>query len=456
MANPGYLRSTDGSDADDGSTWALANATMAGAITDAAAGDTIYVSQAHAATVGAGANVTWTFPGTIAAPNKVIGGSDAAEPPTSLTSPAAGYEQTTGTGDIIIAGTVHFYNFYFKVGDGTGASEMTVQNTAGHKQRFTDCKIDFNSNNATNVITVGLAGLVSSTGIIMFEGCAFDFANAGHSFVVNHSAEFRECTFATSAAITSFIKTLGTAGRGPGYLLIEGCDLSPLASTLQIFPSTSAAMGAVVTIRNCKIPASATLAGSGITTVGYRAEMYNCDSGDTNYRLWIEEYTGSIRDETTIIRTGGASDGTTGLSWKMATSASAEFAIHILRSPEIVRWNETTGSAITVTVEIVHDSQGSGTSSAFTNKEIWLEVQYLGTSGVPLSLFVSDEPADILTAATDQTSSSETWTTTGLATPVKQKLSVSFTPQEKGFIHATVCMAGASDTAYVDPKLTIS
>jgi hypothetical protein len=41
MANPGYVRSTDGSDADNGSTWALANATLAGAMTDAAAGDRI-------------------------------------------------------------------------------------------------------------------------------------------------------------------------------------------------------------------------------------------------------------------------------------------------------------------------------------------------------------------------------------------------------------------------------
>jgi hypothetical protein len=140
----------------------------------------------------------------------------------------------------------------------------------------------------------------------------------------------------------------------------------------------------------------------------------------------------------------------------MVTNANAEYPIRVLRSPEIVRWNETTGSSITVTVEIVHDSQGSGTSSAFTDKEIWLEVQYLGTSGYPLGTFVDDAASDILGSAADQTSSSATWTTTGLTTPVKQKLSVSFTPQEKGYIHAVVCMAGASDTCYVDPLLTVS
>jgi len=37
MANPGYVRSTDGSNADNGSTWALANADLAGAMADHAA-----------------------------------------------------------------------------------------------------------------------------------------------------------------------------------------------------------------------------------------------------------------------------------------------------------------------------------------------------------------------------------------------------------------------------------
>ena len=121
-----------------------------------------------------------------------------------------------------------------------------------------------------------------------------------------------------------------------------------------------------------------------------------------------------------------------------------------------MRWNETTGSALTVTAEIVHDSQGAGTSSAFLDSEIWLEVQYLGTSGYPLALFGSDAPAGVLTAAADQASSSETWTTTGLATPVKQKLEATITPQVKGFIHARIVMAVASKVAYICPKIAVA
>lgn len=178
--------------------------------------------------------------------------------------------------------------------------------------------------------------------------------------------------------------------------------------------------------------------------------MYNCDSGDTNYRIWTEALAGSVVSETTIVRSGGASDGTTSLSWKMVSNANAEYPLLQLESPEIVRWNETTGSSITVTVETITDNV------TLTDDECWLEVQYLGTSGFPLGTFISDAKADVLATAANQTTSSETWTTTGLTTPVKQKLSVSFTPQEKGFIHAVVKLARASTTVYVCPKLDVT
>ncbi|MEK9809109.1 MAG: hypothetical protein VW362_01580, partial [Candidatus Nanopelagicales bacterium] len=139
------------------------------------------------------------------------------------------------------------------------------------------------------------------------------------------------------------------------------------------------------------------------------------------------------------------------LSWKMATTANAEYPAIILRSPEIAKWNETTGSSVTVTVDILHDS-----ATALKDNEVWLEVEYLGTSGTPLALFTDDAVADVITTAADQTSSSATWTTTGMTNPNKQKLSVTFTPQEKGLIIARVCVAKASYTVYVDPELQIS
>jgi hypothetical protein len=244
--------------------------------------------------------------------------------------------------------------------------------------------------------------------------------------------------------------SIGDSSRAT-KLLVQGFDFSALSSSVNIVKALGDG-GVVAIFRDCKLPASwsGALVTSGQTKLGSRVEMHNCDNADTNYRIWVEDYAGSIKSETTIVRTGGASDGTTTLSWKMASSANTHYGVGGLASPEIVKWNETTGSSITATVEIVTDNV------TLKDDECWLEIQYLGTSGFPLSLFSADAKADVLATAVAQTTSTETWTTTGLATPVKQKLSVSFTPQEKGYVHAVVKLAKPSATVYVDPLLTIA
>lgn len=149
------------------------------------------------------------------------------------------------------------------------------------------------------------------------------------------------------------------------------------------------------------------------------------------------------------MRTGGASDGTTPISRRMVSTANSKFFSPLVLGPISV-WNDTIGSSLTATVEIVTDNV------TLTDAECWLEVEYLGTSGFPLSLCVSDRSANILATPANQTTSSATWTTTGLTTPVRQALSVSFTPQEKGPIQARVMLARASTTVYVCPKIDIN
>jgi hypothetical protein len=129
---------------------------------------------------------------------------------------------------------------------------------------------------------------------------------------------------------------------------------------------------------NCKLPAS----WSGelvVTKPAYpfaKEALHNSDNADTNYVLWEELIFGSVRHDTGIYNDAGATDGTTRISWKMVSNANAEYPLAPLRSPEIVQWNESTGSSKTVTVEIVHNSQGSGSGGALTDREAWLEVVY--------------------------------------------------------------------------------
>ena len=208
---------------------------------------------------------------------------------------------------------------------------------------------------------------------------------------------------------------------------------------------------------NCKMPASwsGSLNSTNFPLPGAVAEMHNVDSTDTQYRMEKKTYFGQILHNTAIYRTAGASNGTTNISWAMTSNTNSEWLHQSLDSPEICIWNETTGSSVTVTVEFLIDS-----ATTLYKEDVWMEVSYLGTSGVPLgSLDVDSRLATYLTALTttecDTGTGVANWT--GDAAGAKSyKLTSTITPQEKGVISATVKLAKASTTIYVDPMITLS
>lgn len=440
-----YVRSTDGNNTDNGSTWALAKATLAGADGIDSAGDTIYVSQAHAES--SASIISLAFAGTAASPVKIICGNDAAEPPTAVAETAT----VTSTGsNININGSVFIRGIDFRAAGGGGGG-IVLNGSGPNVQEYKNCTFRLTLD-ATRNIQVGIGA--SAPLKTDWRDCDVSFNGANHRILPVGYFQWNGGTIIDGGADpTSLFSLAGSTGRPPVDLVISGIDMSACATGVNIFDTSSlGSVGCRAIIRNCKLPASWSggLVSTSISQPGVRCELYNCDSGDTNYAMQIATYAGTIIQETTIVRTGGASDWTTTISWKCTTSANAEYPHITLDSPEIVQWNDTTGSSITATVEVITDNV------TLTDAECWLEVQYLGTSGFPLSVFTSDEKADVLASASNQTTSSETWTTTGLTTPVKQKLSVTFTPQEKGYIHAVVKLAKASTTVYVDPKLTVA
>jgi hypothetical protein len=252
---------------------------------------------------------------------------------------------------------------------------------------------------------------------------------------------------ATTAVPTSLFNTEPAYGCQATF---RGVDLSTMSGTLVLAGNNDLMR---YKFQNCRLHASTT-AKTATAIIGPGAGQVildNCDDGDTNYIMHHDKYQGTIDTETTIKRTGGASDGTTGFCWKMVTLATGPTWMWPLESPPIVIWNESTGSALTATVEIVHDSVTN-----IQDDEIWAEVEYLGTSGYTNSSVATDSMATIIATPADQADSSETWTTTGLTNPNTQKLTVAFTPQEKGPVVIRVMVAKASQTVYVCPKVTVA
>jgi hypothetical protein len=300
--------------------------------------------------------------------------------------------------------------------------------------------------------TAGGIAAVNNTGNggeTIFKNVGLKFAHVQQQIYIVDLASFNwrgGSVVSGSSAITVLLNITGAGVRA----LIESVDLSNCGATMLLVAGSSVP-GAHVVFRNCKLPASWSGAPSAAITADSVVSMYNCWEDGKNYKLWIMRYAGSIRDETTFVRAGGASDGTTSFSWKMVSLTNCNFNTTPLYSDFINRWQETVGSAITVTVEVLTDS-----ASALNDDQVWLEVDYLGSSGSPLGSTISDAKATVIATAAAQTSSSATWTTTGMANPQTRKLSVTFTPQMKGFIRGRIGVGKALATIYVDPKMVVS
>lgn len=428
------VRSTDGSNTDDGSTWDLAKADLQ-SITYVA-GDTAYVSQSHAQT--AAVSITIDTNGTVASPTKIIAGNDAADPPTAVATASV----LVTSGSIGIKDSAYIYGIAFEA-----QASIALNDVGGHVQKYENCAFS-TQNNSTNRITTGV-NAASADPLTVWRNCTVKFANAAQRIVSNNGFlkwEGGSIASGSTALTTCLLEPNGSTR--PGKIEVCGVDLSNMGSACNLV-NVAGSGGGTVDLVNCKLPSGWTgNLTTGTFAPGTRVRMHNCDSGDTNYRLWEKDYAGSIKSETTIVRTGGASDGTTSHSLKMESNANAEYPVVVLESPKIVQ-RVTTGSH-TVSVEILHDA-----TTNLTDADIWIDVQYLGADGYPLGAFITDAKADVLATAADQADSSAAWTTTGLTNPNSQKLSVSLTAQADGYVIAKVCLAKASTTVYVDNLLTV-
>lgn len=435
MAGPYYVRSTDGNDADSGLTWALAKATLAGALAVAAAGERIWVSQAHAETQASA--MTLTAAGTAAAPVEILCGNDAATPPTALATTAT--VSTTGASAIAFgAGFAYVYGIIFQAASGASSGNINIATTLSD-WAFDTCELALIGTNAASAIVLGLS---ASQQFISLKNTTIRRSAVGQTIALRQSLLWNGGSIAGTAPTTIFTCT---SARLCNVRSI-GVDLSLGTTNLVDVAGTG-----VIRLEQCKLGAGVALTtGTNSGRNGVVILLDNCDSADTQYRMQRHQYEGDVYSETTIVRTGGASDGTTPLSHKMVSSANSKFYAP-LYGPEFWIHNTAVGAAKTVTVEIVHDSL-----TALTDAEVWLEVEVLTTTGFPLATFPSDRAADILATPVAQTASTIAWTTTGLTNPNKQKLAVTFTPQEIGIFRCRVALAKASYTVYYDALAVVS
>jgi len=431
--------------------WTAPHARLATANVFAAGGDVIFVSHQHAETQATANPLLGGGIGSASSPITVICVSDAGSvPPISADLRTTATVSTTGVSTITLGsnGFGYVYGISFLAGDGSNNASIIFGGSTPFWWKYEQCTFKLNNTGGSSDFRFGNPGSSGDDYKLEFVGVTFQFgANATQQMNIKHG---RVSWLGGSVVVGATLPTTLFVPSGQASLMavveIRGVDLSAFSNTLVAVNADTPTM---VIFSNCKLHTSVSLVTAGKQGQGgTEVTLVNCDSGDTNYRYQKEVYQGTITSETVIVRTGGATDGTTPVSRKMVSSAGAKQYSPLEMDASPI-WNEVVGSAKTVTVEIITDN------ITLKDNEAWVEVEYLGTSGFPLSLFVNDG-VDVLAAGANQETSTVDWTTTGLTTPVKQKLSVTITPQEKGAFKVKVMLAKASTTMYVDPLPVVS
>lgn len=435
-----YVRS-GAAGAGTGADWANAYTTLAAALSGKAAGDIFYVSEDHTETT---AGLTLTFPGTVANPNRVICVNHSGSvPPVAADIRATAAINVSGSSSLNIgAGGVYIDGVIFTTGTGgaTGTAGINVGNGNNQMLVLRNCSLRIASTGSGSRITLGSLDSCYTS----LDNTTLSFANAGQAVKVVGKAVWSNTA---SALLGTMPTTLFISGNNSDAQVVEvrGVDLSAAGAGKTIVGAGTGPT-AVYSFTDCKLHASVTLAATPASTGSGEIDYVRTGSAGVSYNQGRYRYSGTLTEETVIVRTGGASDGTTAIAWKIVTTANAHLPVPF-EAPPIAIWNDTTGSAVTATIQGIW-----GGGAVPNDDEIWVEAEYLGDASSPLGSFVNDSKANILAAGAGQGAGAGTW---GGST-TKFALAVTFTPQQKGWVLLRVKAAKASSTFYIDPKVTLS
>lgn len=420
----------------NGTSWANAYTTLNTAITGKTLGDVFYLAHDHAETSGGSVTITPPGAGTFTNMFKVICVNRAGSvPPVSADRRTTGQISITGTTFLTLNGGVHYDGIIFNAGTGTGASAISITGSI----RFDNCSLRIGATGAGNINITNNGANVTNAEL---NNTTISFSGVGQTIIFAGALRWRNTPSALIGTAVPTTLFTYTSLRG-GFVECIGVDFSAAGSGKTICGTSTSPLMVQFKFVDCKFDAAATWSAAPTDPCSMEEDFIRCGASG-NYAVRRHRLMGLLTEETTIVRTGGASDGTTPISWKVVTTANCVYS-RPFECPPIAIWNDTTGSAKTATIECI--------SAAVANDdEVWVDLEYLGDASSPQGAFVNDGKADLLATAAAQTGSSAAWG--GSTAPFK--LAVTFTAQKKGWVYARVKCAKASSTFYIDPLVTLT
>lgn len=415
-----------------------------------AAGDSIYVDDGHAESVSWTGGIVYT------------GNTDMANPTRIICVDKAG--DTLSVGAVVTNNAnqrTEFVNSFYSYGicfkHTGGTNQMRFIGTTGGDDVYL---IVFESNGTTDALWSTSTSIQFAPNTSDESGCVkiinagvrLDAVGLSLAFMTGPSPLF-EWTGGTLTAGAELNNLISVSGGAKANICIKDVDLSQLctgATNRNLFEAANESVNNVV-FERCKLPSDSGFVPHDVSNPKFtgKVKIHHCSSANNTYNFWEYMMQGNTEDEITIVRTGGAQHGVTGISYKMISNANVLDNYVYLESPPIQSWTDSTTSK-TFTVECIVDS-----ATNLQNDEVWMELEYPTNNSNGLGGFARDKCAVLGTPA-DKSSSSETWTTTGMANPNKFKCAVTVTPGKAGPITARICLAKASTTIYVCPTITES
>jgi len=438
-----YLKSGVGLDTNSGLSWALAKATLNGiAAVATAPGDRVFISHLHAENINT--NQNYGSAGNDNNPIKYLCVNDTTgEPPTQAPTGGAVVQGGPAVNSVVIGGG-HWYGITFELAPG-GVNNINVIFNAAVNSRYESCNFKLNATGNSSKFSFG-----NGNGRKHFVNCGFRLATAAQALqLTSTDFHWQGGSIIAGGATPTVLFFSPTAGSG-NRCLIENVDFSALGVGFTFFAVVQQAQWSTI-VRNCRLPAGWTgsLMQGGtpnFTIVGIRVCMYNCWNSTERYKVWIEDFAGTIRDDATITRVGGNP-----YTLKLTSNAKNLNGqpTTALRTDELVRKITTIGNPVTISAHVCSD-----TATPIDNSQAWIEVSYLSAAGHPLGTLVSDSAALLMTPAAQD--AGDAWNTGAMANPDRRKLSVTFIPQRVGYVHAKVHWNKPSSVLYVDEMLELS